>query len=256
MPSTWRQLTQSESCFAIGFETIARPMPWRSRWPRASFHLSVLVSRALPPAITAIPEPRRVQGFLARGTLARSWAGEYIPLAERYHVPIVITGFEPLDLLEGAAVVQQRRPAGPRWTQYSRAVRPEGNPESRKIIETVFEICDRKWRGVGSIPQSGYRLHSEYAEHDAEQLFQVDDLETQESKVCISGAILRGLRKPNECPAFGKECAPQTPLGATMVSAEGACAAYYAYRRNLETIGTAKVGNHEASELPYPQAKT
>ena len=154
-------------------------------------------------------------------------------------MPIVVTGFEPLDLLEG---VLRTRPAARRGraeveNPYARAVRPEGNPASRQLIEDVFEVCDRKWRGVGLIPESGFRLRDEYRDHDAERLFEVDDIETQESSVCISGQILKGLKKPHDCPAFGKECTPQTPLGATMVSSEGACAAYYAYGRHLEATG-------------------
>ena len=119
--------------------------------------------------------------------------------------------------------------------QYARCVRPEGNPASRRLIEDVFEVCDRKWRGVGMIPKSGFKLRYEYRDHDAERLFEVDDIETQESSLCISGQVLKGLKKPHDCPAFGKECTPQTPLGATMVSAEGACAAYHAYGRHLES---------------------
>jgi hydrogenase expression/formation protein HypD len=121
--------------------------------------------------------------------------------------------------------------------QYSRAVRPEGNLQSRKLIEDVFEICDRKWRGVGIIPKSGFKLRYEYRDHDAERLFEVEDIETQESGECISGQVLRGLKKPHDCAAFGKTCTPQTPLGATMVSSEGACAAYYAYGRHLASRG-------------------
>ena len=118
--------------------------------------------------------------------------------------------------------------------QYGRAVRREGNPQSRRLIDDVFEVCDRKWRGVGLIPKSGYKLRDEYRDHDAERRFEVDAIETQESSLCISGQILKGLKKPHDCPAFGKECTPQTPLGATMVSSEGACAAYHAYGRHLE----------------------
>ena len=117
--------------------------------------------------------------------------------------------------------------------QYARAVRREGNPQSRRLLEEVFEVCDRKWRGVGLIPKSGFKLRYEYRDHDAERLFEVQDIETQESSVCISGQVLKGLKKPHDCPAFGKECTPQTPLGATMVSSEGACAAYYTYGRHL-----------------------
>jgi len=162
---------------------------------------------------------------------------EYEPIARRYRVPIVVTGFEPLDLLEGVLRTVQQLEAGKAEVenQYGRAVRREGNPQSRKLIEDVFEVCDRKWRGVGLIPKSGYKLRPEFHDHDAEVLFEVANIQTQESSVCISGQILRGLKKPHQCSAFGKECTPLNPLGATMVSAEGACAAYYAYGRHLET---------------------
>jgi hydrogenase expression/formation protein HypD len=234
--------------FAIGFETTAPPnamAAWMAR-RRGLGNFSLLVSHVLvPPAMTAIlsAPDNRVQGFLGPGHVCTVMGcTEYEPIARRHHVPIVVTGFEPLDMLEGVLRVVRQLEAGTAQVenQYSRAVRPEGNPASQKLISEVFEVCDRKWRGVGLIPASGYRLRPEYRDHDAERLFEVSDLQTQESSVCISGQILRGLRKPHECPAFGKECTPQTPLGATMVSAEGACAAYFAYGRHLETLGVAR----------------
>ena len=243
--------------FAIGFETTAPPNAmavWLAKKRKLS-NFSVLVSHVLvPPAITAILESpdNRVQGFLGPGHVcAVMGESEYEPLSRRFSVPIVITGFEPLDLLEGVLRVVEQLEAGRAevGNQYSRAVRREGNLESRKLIDNVFESCDRKWRGVGSIPQRGYRLRPEYRDHDAELLFEVADLATQESSVCISGQILRGLKKPHECPAFGKECTPQSPLGATMVSAEGACAAYYAYGRHLETIGLTRMKKDEAATV-------
>jgi hydrogenase expression/formation protein HypD len=249
--------------FAIGFETTA-PANAMAVWMakhRKLANFSVLVSHVLvPPAITAILESpdNRVQGFLGPGHVcAVMGESEYLPLAQRFKVPIVITGFEPLDLLEGIlrTVVQLETGRAQVENQYGRAVRPEGNPESRKLIERVFEVCDRKWRGVGAIPQSGYRLRADYQDFDAEQRFEVGNLQTHESKVCISGQILRGLKKPHECPAFGKECAPQTPLGATMVSAEGACAAYFAYGRHLETVGTSRIDHHANSEPLMPQLR-
>jgi len=178
----------------------------------------------------------RVQAFLGPGHVCTVMGtSEYEPIAKRYGVPIVITGFEPLDMLEGVLRAVRQLEAGGRVVdnQYARAVRPDGNPVARQLIDEVFEVCDRKWRGVGSIPKSGYRLRYEYRDHDAERLFEVDDVEATESAVCISGQILRGLKKPSECPAFGRACTPRTPLGATMVSSEGACAAYYAYGRYL-----------------------
>jgi hydrogenase expression/formation protein HypD len=152
-------------------------------------------------------------------------------------VPIVVTGFEPIDLLEGILMTVRLLEDGRAevQNQYARAVARDGNPAARDLIFEVFEVGDRKWRGVGSIPKSGYKIRYEYGEHDAERRFEVDDIVTDESSACISGLVLRGLKKPCDCPAFGKECTPQQPLGATMVSAEGACAAYFQYGRYLET---------------------
>jgi hydrogenase expression/formation protein HypD len=228
--------------FAIGFETTAPPNAmavWMARKRRLS-NFSVLVSHVLvPPIITAMlrAPDNRVQGFLGPGHVCTVMGtGEYAPIARRYRVPVVVTGFEPLDLLEGVLRTLRQLEAGRAEVenQYSRCVRPEGNPASRRLIEDVFEVCDRKWRGVGLIPKSGFKLRCEYRDHDAERLFAVDDIETQESSLCISGQVLKGLKKPHDCPAFGRQCTPQTPLGATMVSAEGACAAYYAYGRHLQ----------------------
>jgi hydrogenase expression/formation protein HypD len=225
--------------FAVGFETTspANAMAvWQAK-KRNIKNFSVLVSHVLvPPAMTAIlssPE-NRVQGFLAAGHVC-SVVGyeEYEPLAERFQIPIVITGFEPLDLLEGVYrcvnLLEQGRAEVD--NQYSRAVRREGNRPAMQLIEEVFEITDRKWRGVGTIPNSGLRLRAAFADLDAERRFAVDRLEVMESGECISGQILRGLKKPHQCPAFGTICTPERPLGATMVSSEGACAAYYNYGR-------------------------
>jgi hydrogenase expression/formation protein HypD len=213
---------------------------WLAR-KRQLRNFSVLVSHVLvPPMITAILQApgNRVQGFVGPGHVCTVMGtSEYEPIARRYRVPVVITGFEPLDLLEGVlrTVEQLERGRSEVENQYARAVRPEGNSASRRLIEDVFEVCDRKWRGVGLIPKSGFKLRYEYRDHDAERLYEVDAIETQESSLCISGQVLKGLKKPHDCPAFGKECTPQTPLGATMVSSEGACAAYHAYGRYLET---------------------
>ena len=228
--------------FAIGFETTSPPNAmavWMARKRRLS-NFSVLVSHVLvPPVMTALlrAPDNRVQGFLGPGHVcAVMGQTEYEPIVRRYRVPIVITGFEPVDLLEGVLRTVRQLEAGRAELEnaYARAVRREGNPESRRLIDEVFEVCDRKWRGVGLIPESGFRLREAYQDHDAERIFEVDDIETQESPICISGQILKGLKKPHDCPAFGKECTPQTPLGATMVSSEGSCAAYYAYGRHLE----------------------
>jgi hydrogenase expression/formation protein HypD len=228
--------------FAIGFETTAPPNAmavWMARKRRLS-NFSVLVSHVLvPPMMTAMLQApdSRVQGFLGPGHVCTVMGeSEYEPIARRYKVPIVVSGFEPLDLLEGVyrTVLQLEAGQAAMENAYGRAVRPEGNPASRRLIDEVFEICDRKWRGIGSIPKSGYRLRHEYRDHDAERIFEVADIETQESSMCISGQILKGLKKPHDCPAFGKECTPENPLGATMVSSEGACAAYHAYGRHLD----------------------
>ena len=230
--------------FAIGFETTA-PANAMSVWmarKRKLSNLSVLVSHVLvPPAIAAILDApgNRVQAFLGPGHVCTVVGyDEYEPLVDRYRVPIAITGFEPVDLLEGVLMVVRQLESGRAEVEnaYGRAVRREGNPQSLRLIEDVFEVCDRKWRGVGLIPSSGLKLRPEYRDHDAERLFDVDHIETQESSICISGQILRGLKKPHDCPAFGRECTPHSPLGATMVSSEGACAAYYAHGRHLELV--------------------
>ena len=228
--------------FAIGFETTAPPNAmavWQAR-KRGLKNFSVLVSHVLvPPAMTAILRSpgNRVQGFLGPGHVCTIvGCSEYEPIAREFHVPIVVTGFEPLDLLEGILRTVRQLEAGRAEVenQYGRAVRPEGNPASRALIENVFEVCDRKWRGIGSIPMSGFRLRATYRDFDAETRFGVADIATAESSVCISGEILKGLKKPHDCPAFGHSCTPEHPLGATMVSSEGACAAYYSYGRHLE----------------------
>jgi hydrogenase expression/formation protein HypD len=228
--------------FAIGFETTAPANAmavWLARKRRLT-NFSVLVSHVLvPPAITAIlgAPGNRVQGFLGPGHVCTVMGyEEYEPIVRRFRVPIVITGFEPLDLLEGALLTVRQLEAGRPAieNQYRRAVQREGNAASKRLIEDVFEVCDRQWRGVGLIPKSGLKLRSDYRDHDAERLFAVEDIVTREPTVCISGEILKGLKKPHDCPAFGKECTPQMPLGATMVSSEGACAAYYSYGRHLE----------------------
>jgi hydrogenase expression/formation protein HypD len=204
----------------------------------------MLVSHVLvPPAISAIMESadNRVQAFLAAGhvcSVMGYW--QYQPLVERYHVPIVVTGFEPLDVLLGIRLAVEQLEAGRAElaNAYTRAVSFEGNHPAQKMLADVFAMTDRTWRGIGSIPQSGWRLSSEYSDYDAELKFAVSDINTQESVLCHSGDVLRGRIKPNACPAFGKQCTPRTPLGATMVSSEGACAAYYQYGRfsELETV--------------------
>jgi hydrogenase expression/formation protein HypD len=229
--------------FAIGFETTA-PANAMSVWQaqkQGITNFSVLVSHVLvPPAMAAILQSplNRVQGFLGPGHVCTVMGyHEYEPIAARYHVPIVITGFEPLDILQGVLMTVRQLESGSAEVEneYPRVVKREGNRVAQNLVNSVFEVCDRKWRGVGSIPKSGYRLRSEFREHDAERLFEVTEIDTPEPSVCISGMVLRGVKKPHDCPAFGKECTPHHPLGATMVSAEGACAAYYAYGRHLQT---------------------
>jgi len=176
----------------------------------------------------------RVQAFLGAGHVCSVMGtAEYPPLAQRYRVPIVVTGFEPLDILEGIrrAVVQLEAGRYEVENAYRRAVPAEGNPAAKAMLEEVFEVTDRAWRGIGVIPRSGWRLAPAFAEFDAERRFAVQDIHTAESSICRSGEVLQGLLKPHECAAFGRECTPRNPLGATMVSSEGACAAYYAYRR-------------------------
>jgi hydrogenase expression/formation protein HypD len=229
--------------FGIGFETTApaNAIAVRTAKRLGVKNFSMLVSHVLvPPAMAAILQApgNRVQGFLGPGHVcAVMGCREYEAIAERYRVPIVVTGFEPIDLLEGIYLAVRQLEAGRAVVenQYVRTVERDGNRPARDLIFEIFEVGDRKWRGVGSIPKSGYKLRYEYRDHDAEKLFEVDAIDTAESDRCISGLILRGLKKPSDCPAFAKECTPQSPLGATMVSAEGACAAYYQYGRYLGT---------------------
>src|SRR5262245_24616525 len=212
--------------FAVGFETTAPAnamAAWMAR-KRGLTNFSLLVSHVLvPPAITALLRSpgNRVQAFLGPGHVCTVMGcGEYEAITKEHRVPVVVTGFEPLDLLDGVlrAVRQLEEGRAEVENAYGRTVRPEGNPSARKLIEDVFEVCDRKWRGIGTIPSSGYRLRDEYRALDAEHRFDVAAVQTQESPVCISGEVLRGVKKPHQCPAFGKECTPLTPLGATMVS--------------------------------------
>jgi len=225
--------------FAVGFETTA-PANAMAVWQAAHGgvkNFSILSSHVLvPPAMEAIlgsPE-NRIQGFLAAGHVCTVMGyAEYEPIAARYRVPIVVTGFEPLDLMQGLFMTVASLEAGRIGVenQYSRSVRREGNVEARRMIEEVFEVCDRPWRGIGVIPKSGYRLRPAYAAHDALARFDVASVTAVESPLCIAGTIMRGIKKPGECEAFGGLCTPEHPLGAPMVSSEGACAAYHRYGR-------------------------
>jgi hydrogenase expression/formation protein HypD len=237
--------------FAIGFETTAPAnamLAWQARQMGLK-NVSLLVSHVLvPPAIEAVlsSPQNRVQGFLGPGHVcAVVGYTEYEPLAARFHVPIVVTGFEPLDILEGVLMLVEQLEQGRAEVenQYSRVLDRAGNRPAQELIAKVFEVSDRKWRGVGMIPQSGFRLREEFRELDAEARFSVEAIDTMEPEVCIAGEILQGIKKPHDCPAFGTECTPQRPLGATMVSAEGACAAYYAYGRHLKDADLVTLGN-------------
>ncbi len=231
--------------FAVGFETTAPANALAVYQARQQDlkNFTILVSHVLvPPAMEAIlSSPNcRVQGFLAAGHVcAIMGVGEYGPIAERYHVPIVVTGFEPLDILQGVLMCVKQLEEGRAEVenQYARAVRAEGNLPAQQLIREVFCIIPRKWRGVGEIAQSGLALREPYTDFDAERRFGVANYTAEEDTECISGLVLQGLKKPTDCPAFGIRCTPENPLGATMVSSEGACAAYYRYRgRTLEAV--------------------
>jgi hydrogenase expression/formation protein HypD len=225
--------------FGVGFETTApaNAMTVKLAKQQGIDNFSLLVSHVLvPPAISAIMDrpSSRVQGFLAAGHVCTVMGlGQYEPLVEKYQVPIVATGFEPLDVLEGIrrVVLQLEEGRAELDNAYPRAVSPQGNPVAQAVVAEVFQTCDRMWRGIGMIPQSGWKLSDDYADFDAELRFDVLDITATESPLCRSGEVLQGLIKPNQCEAFGKQCSPRSPLGAPMVSSEGACAAYYQFRR-------------------------
>ena len=224
--------------FAVGFETTApaNAMAVYQAYQKGIRNFSILVSHVLvPPAMEAILSSpnNRVQGFLAAGHVCTVMGyTEYQPIAQKYRVPIVVTGFEPLDILEGVykCVKQLEERRAEVENQYVRSVRRKGNEGAQQMIREVFRVVHRKWRGVGEIPQSGLALRETYSAFDAEIKFGVAGVTAEESSECISGLILQGLKKPKECSAFGMRCTPDHPLGATMVSSEGACAAYYRYR--------------------------
>ncbi len=236
--------------FGVGFETTgpANAMSVHVAKRRGLKNFSLLVSHVLvPPAIEAIMSSpgNQVQAFLAAGhvcSVMGYW--EYPPLAEKYKIPIVVTGFEPLDLLDGIrrAVIQLESGRHEVENAYARIVRYEGNQPAQKLLAEVFDVTDRAWRGIGVIPNSGWRLSAAYRDFDAESRFQIAGIHTEESKLCRSGDVLRGVIKPSECAAFGKECSPRHPLGATMVSSEGACAAYYNYGRFISAEELAGAG--------------
>lgn len=228
--------------FGIGFETTApaNAMALITARREGIANFSMLASHVLvPPAIASILQSpdNRVQAFLGPGHVcAIVGFRAYESLATQYRVPIAITGFEPVDLIRGVLAVVRQLERGEAEVEnaYARNVAREGNPAARRAIAEVFEVTDRDWRGIGTIPKSGYRIAEAYRAHDADVSFDVGAITTREPEACISGLVLRGIKKPCDCPAFGRECTPATPLGATMVSAEGACAAYYQHRRRSE----------------------
>jgi hydrogenase expression/formation protein HypD len=226
--------------FAIGFETTA-PNNTISVLKAKELDLanySMLVSQVrVPPAMHSIlsAPKNRVRAFLAAGHVCAVMGyREYEPIAAQYHVPIVITGFEPLDLVQGIldAVRQLEFKKYQVENAYARVVTREGNIVSQRIIDQVYEPCDMTWRGIGKIPMSGWKLRESFGQYDVNHRFKLESLHTHESEICIAGQILQGLKKPTDCPAFARECSPMNPLGATMVSSEGTCAAYYRYARN------------------------
>jgi hydrogenase expression/formation protein HypD len=224
--------------FAIGFETTApgNAMAIIQAEKQGLTNFSELVCHVLvPPAITTLlsSEENQVDAYLAAGNVCTIMGlGEYEEIAEKYQVPIVATGLEPNDILEGILMVVKLLEEGRAevQNQYVRSVRREGNVAARKAVEEVFEITDQKWRGLGVLPASGLRIRERFARFDAARRFRVAGVEVDEPEICISGEVLRGMKRPGECPAFGAECKPEHPLGATMVSSEGACAAYYKYQ--------------------------
>jgi len=231
--------------FAVGFETTApaNAMAVLQARARRVPNFSMLVSHVtVPPAMVAILEApdSRVEGFLAAGHVCTvmGWT-EYEPLAARYRVPIVVTGFEPIDILEGVLMAVRQLEQGRHEVEneYVRSVRRDGNRAARAAVARVFTLVDRNWRGIGPIPNSGLALRQEFAAFDAERKFRLSDIRADEPNVCRAGEVLRGQLKPPQCPAFGRECIPEHPLGAPMVSYEGACAAYHNYRRHRAASG-------------------
>lgn len=234
--------------FGVGFETTApaNAMAIHQAKQLGIPNFSVLVSHVrVPPALEALlsaPDVE-VQGFLLAGHVCAVMGyWEYHPLAERYRVPMVVTGFEPLDIVQGILMAIRQLEAGRATVEnaYSRVVIEGGNKPAQAIISTVFEECDRNWRGIGLIPRSGWALRPGYAAYDAARRFAVGHIQTQESPLCHAGEVLKGVIRPNQCPAFGKECTPRKPLGAPMVSSEGACAAYHNFGRFESTTQAAR----------------
>jgi hydrogenase expression/formation protein HypD len=229
--------------FAVGFETTApgNAMAVAQAAKLGLKNFSVLASHVLvPPAMRAVLDSpsRRVQGFLAAGHVCTIMGTvQYTPIAKQYGVPIVATGFEPLDILQGILMCVRQLEEGRAEVenQYTRSIRPDGNPTAKRLMDDVFEPVSRKWRGIGEIPESGLDLRQQYAHYDANLRFGVQEIVAKESSKCIAGAVLQGHKKPHDCPCFGIHCTPDRPMGAPMVSSEGACAAYFRYRRRHAT---------------------
>jgi hydrogenase expression/formation protein HypD len=231
--------------FAVGFETTApaNAMAVVEAKRQGLKNFSILCSHVLvPPAIEALLSNRetKIQAFLAAGHVCTVMGyEEYIPLSEKYKVPIVVTGFEPVDILQGIymAVRQLEEKRYKVENQYGRVVSKQGNIPAKELLKTVFKTVDRKWRGIGTIPQSGFRLKDSYSEFDAEKVFDVAEVEVSESPLCIAGEVLQGLKKPSDCSAFSSLCTPEHPHGAPMVSSEGVCAAYFHYKKHKKAAG-------------------
>jgi len=231
--------------FAIGFETTAPANAMAIELARRKnlSNFTVLVSQVLvPPAVTSILQApdNRVQALLGPGHVCTiTGTAEYAPIAKRYGIPVVVAGFEPIDLLQGIlwAIRQLEEGRAEVEVPYARAVTAQGNAAARELVDRVYEVCDRPWRGLGNLPKSGLRLRWEYRDFDAARRFGLEIPDAPEPAECMSGAILRGIKKPCDCPAFGVTCTPRTPLGATMVSGEGACSAWFAAGRHLRQVG-------------------
>jgi hydrogenase expression/formation protein HypD len=233
--------------FSVGFETTAPATAmavWRAHQERLRNFFLLVAHMLVPPAIRLLLESStcRIQAFLAAGHVCTVMGyHQYQPIVEHYRVPIVVTGFEPLDILDGVLAVVRQLEAGEARLEnrYARVVSSQGNVAAQDIVSRVFEVADRKWRGIGTIPASGLQLRPEFADFDAAAHFGTERLTSDEPEQCISGLVLQGLRKPTDCPVFGTTCTPQNPLGAPMVSSEGACAAYYAYQRTATATASA-----------------
>jgi hydrogenase expression/formation protein HypD len=230
--------------FAVGFETTApaNAQAVRQAALEGLGNFSSLVSHVLvPPALSVLlaSDQNRVQGLIAPGHVCTvAGCEDYVELSSRFQIPIVVGGFEPLDLLQSILMLVRQLESGraEMENQYSRVVPHDGNPAARRVVEEVYEVCDRKWRGIGELPMSGLRLRSHYAGFDAEKVFGLECGGVEESSECISAQVLMGQKKPTDCTAFGKRCSPEKPLGAPMVSTEGACAAYYQYKQHLVQV--------------------